>query len=201
MRRPHAHCTPWVSIRHRFCQKPWFARLLFHEYWTKFHTTFQRPFQSIWLTRNLVGFEGWLRAWDFAVFQELLELTPPQLHSILERYLRRVPKVSMIIEIQPDEVWWLSGEIFYTQVHWRNPMDWNVMECITTKNKWESDGQNRYLWYIPYIPIYLTGYFSQMKHLLANEWLSHVYKHIELTIDAPLYIYIHLYFIYAHWKC
>ena len=43
--------------------------------------------------------------------------------------------------------------------------------------------------------------FSQMEHLLANEWLSHVYKHIELTIDAPIYIFIHLYlylYIYMH---
>lgn len=37
-----------------------------------------------------------------------------------------------------------------------------------------------------------------MKHLLANEWLSHVYKHIELTIDAPLYIYIYIYILYMH---
>ena len=49
-----------------------------------------------------------------------------------------------------------------------------------------------------YLSIWMDN-FSQMKHLLANEWLSHVYKHIELTIDAPIYIYIHIHqylFIY-----
>ena len=38
-----------------------------------------------------------------------------------------------------------------------------------------------------------------MEHLLANEWLSHVYKHIELTIDAPIYIYTYTsIFIYIY---
>ena len=157
MRKPHAHCTLWVSRGHRFCQKPWFAWLLFHEFWTKSHTIFAHPFQSLWLTSNLVGFEGWLRAWDFVVFQELLELTPPQLHSILERDLRRIPKVSMIIEIQP-EVWWLSGELFYTEVRWRNPMDWNVFPKIFQMAIY---GQKRPLWYILYIPVYLIGFFPR----------------------------------------
>ena len=123
-----------------------------------------------WLTRNLVGFEGWLRAWDFVVFQELLELTPPQLHSILERDLWRVPKVSMIIEIQP-EVWWLFGEIFYTQVRWRNPMH-GLMECPKCC-KWESDGQHRYCdMYRIHLSIWLDSFF-QMKHYASTlNWPS-----------------------------
>ena len=190
MHRPHAHCTLWVSRGHRFCQKPWFAWLLFHEFGSKSHTIFEQPFQSrCMVNKKPCGLWRMVESMRFVVFQELLELTPPQLHSILERDLWRVPKVSMIIEIQP-EVWWLFGEIFYTQVRWRNPMH-GLMECPKCC-KWESDGQHRYCdMYRIHLSIWLDSFF-QMKHYASTlNWPSDksIKQH---SMHSTIYIYIYM---------